>query len=98
MRKSLTIVGNSKALIIPATLIKKYELDQIILEETEEGLLIKSATKIDSFQKKVEKLRRNLSLISRRMKEQANHPDTIKYYSDPENIFSEVDVDIVEGL
>ena len=98
MRKSLIIVGNSKALIIPASLIKKYDLHQIIIEETEEGLLIKSATKIDSFQKKVKKLIRNRSLICRRMNAQASHPDTIKYYADPENNFSEVDVDMVEGL
>ena len=53
MVKTLTKLGNSKALIIPAELIKKCGLDAVILEEKAEGILIRSAKENTSFQKAV---------------------------------------------
>lgn len=96
MIKTLTTVGNSKALIIPSGMIIKYNLDQVVIEETEEGLLIKSAVPNDSFLLKVSKLRSQKDQIAKRLKAQANHSETKKYYSREENNFSEVDVDITE--
>ena len=41
MIKQLTTVGNSKAVILPAALVKKYKLDRVVIEETDEGILIR---------------------------------------------------------
>lgn len=38
MIKTLRTVGNSKAVILPSALVKKYKLDKVVIEETEEGI------------------------------------------------------------
>ncbi len=96
MVKTLTKVGNSKALIIPADLIKKYGLDEVILEETDEGILIKSATTITDFRNAVNKLREKKQQLYDRIESQANEPETIAYYEQSENDLSDIDLDIVE--
>ncbi len=96
MVKTLTKVGNSKALIIPADLIKKYGLEEVILEETEEGILIKSAITVSDFQKSVNELREKKRELYARIESQANEPETIAYYGKSENNLSEIDLDIIE--
>lgn len=96
MVKTLTKLGNSKALIIPAELIKIHDLNEVILEEKEEGILIRSAQKVTSFQKSVDELRQYKSDIYKRIKSKANEPDTIAYYKNAENDFSDIDLDIIE--
>ncbi|SFT54951.1 hypothetical protein SAMN04489724_1277 [Algoriphagus locisalis] len=96
MVKTLTKLGNSKALIIPAELIKKYGLDEVILEEKAEGILIRSAKDISSFQKAVDDLRLYKTEIYERIESQANEPDTIAYYKNSTNNLSDIDLDIVE--
>ncbi|MFN3996401.1 AbrB/MazE/SpoVT family DNA-binding domain-containing protein [Algoriphagus sp.] len=96
MVKTLTKLGNSKALIIPAELIKKYGLDEVILEEKPEGILIRSANELTSFQKSVDELRQYKTEIYNRMELQANEPETIEYYKKPENDLSDLDLDIIE--
>jgi hypothetical protein len=81
MVKSLTSVRNSKAVIIPSEMIKKYKLEKVQIEETEEGILIRSAVQGTNFQRAVEKLRKNKTALYKRMSAQANAPETIKYYS-----------------
>ena len=95
MEKTLTLVGNSKAVILPAQMVKKLGGDKVIIEETEDGILIRSASQ-SSFQKTVEKFRKNKTAIYKRMELQASDPETIRYYSNPVNNFSEVDLDIIE--
>lgn len=96
MVKTLTKVGNSKALIIPSELIKKYGLKEVILEETDEGILIKSAVATTHFQKAVIELREKKYELYRRIESQANDPETIAHYGKPENNFSEADLDLIE--
>jgi antitoxin component of MazEF toxin-antitoxin module len=96
MIKTLTSVGNSKAVIIPAEMIKKYKLEKVVIEETDEGILIRSAVQHTSFQKAMEKLRKNKAALYKRMESQANDPDTINYYAQVTNNFSDVDPDIIE--
>ena len=96
MIKTLTSVGNSKAVILPAEMIKKYKLDKIVIEETEDGILIRSAEKHTNFQKAVEKLRKNKAAIYKRIESQAKDPETINYYVQRANNFSDVDLDILE--
>lgn len=95
MVKTLTSVGNSKAVILPAELIKKHKLDKVLIEDTEEGILIRPASTITSFHKEVEKLRKNKTALYKRMEKQANTPDTIRYYASAANL-SDVDPEIIE--
>ncbi|MDP2040350.1 MAG: AbrB/MazE/SpoVT family DNA-binding domain-containing protein [Algoriphagus sp.] len=96
MVKTLTKLGNSKALIIPAELIKKYGLDEVILEEKPEGILIRSAVKRTGFQKSVDELRQYKTEIYSRIELQANEPETIEYYKKSANDLSDIDLDIIE--
>jgi antitoxin component of MazEF toxin-antitoxin module len=95
MVKTLTSVGNSKALIIPAELIKKYGLEKVIIEETTNGILIRSANEESDFQKKLNNLRKYKSEIYSKMELEAREPEVINYYSDPKNNLSDVDTEIV---
>lgn len=95
MIKTLTNVGNSKALILPKRLIDKYKLDKVTIRETEEGILIIPAEeKASSFHEKLKALRDNKDLVYARMKDQSEEPETIAHYQG--NDLSEVDVDFIE--
>ena len=96
MVKTLISVGNSKAVILPAEMIKKYKLEKVVIEETDDGILIRSAVQNTNFQKAVEKLRKNKAALYKRIENQANDPETIKYYAKGSNNFSDVDPDILE--
>jgi hypothetical protein len=96
MVKTLTAVGNSKAIILPSEMIKKYKLEKVILEETDEGILIRSAVQPTTFQKAVEKLRKNKKAVYKRMESQAGDPESHRYYSSNTNNLSDVDPDIIE--
>jgi antitoxin component of MazEF toxin-antitoxin module len=95
MKKKLTLVGNSKAVILPVQMVKKLGGDKVVIEETEGGILIRSASK-SSFQRAVERFRKNKTSIYKRMELQASDPETIRYYSNPVNKFSDVDLTIIE--
>ena len=97
MLKSLITVGNSKAVILPAELIKKFKLEKVLIEEVENGILIRPVEAgPTSFQKKLDLLKKNKSAIYNQMEAQAKHPDTIRYYSDPENNLSNLETDIID--
>ncbi len=94
IEKTLTSVGNSKALIIPSDLIKKYGLESVIIEETAEGLLIRSASKESDFQKKLEQLKKYKNEVYSQIELEVNDPEVKEYYLNPQNNFSEADPDV----
>jgi len=95
MIKTLTNVGNSKAVILPKRLISKYGLKKVVIQETDSGILIKSAEgEEQTFQEKLDKLKKSKKEVYARMKVQAQDPETIAYYEN--NDFSEIDVDFIE--
>ncbi len=94
MIKTLTNVGNSKAVILPKKLINKFKLTKVLIQETEEGILITRAKGFLTFQEKLEILKNNKSAIYAKMKLQAEDPETIAYYKS--NDVSDVDLDVVE--
>jgi antitoxin component of MazEF toxin-antitoxin module len=96
MEKTLTVVGNSKAVILPAQMVKKLGGDKVIIEETEDGILIRTALK-SSFQKAVDKMRKNKAAMYKRFEIQATDPETIKYYSNPSSNFTDIDTEIIDG-
>lgn len=95
MIKTLTTVGNSKAVILPSEMVKKYKLERVVIEETDDGILIRPAVPNTNLQKAIEKLRKNKSAIYKRIESQANDPETINYYAKSDNNFSDIDLDII---
>jgi antitoxin component of MazEF toxin-antitoxin module len=95
MIKTLTTVGNSKAIILPSVLVKRYNLKKVTIEATEEGILIRPVEAKTSFQRKMDQARRNKSAIYKKMELEASDPKTIAFYSNPDNTFEDVDLDIV---
>lgn len=94
MIKSLTNVGNSKAIILPKSLIDKYHLDKVTIHEVDQGILIKPASGKLSFQEKVAQLKKRKQEIYASMKAQAEDPEVIAYYEN--EALPDVDVDIIE--
>lgn len=94
MIKTLASVGNSKAVVLPAEMVKKYKLDKVVIEETEEGILIRPVTSPSKFEKAISKLRKNKTVVYKRMESQANTRETISYYKKVAK--TEVDIDILE--
>lgn len=92
MVKTLTNVGNSKAIIIPKNLIDKYHLERVSLEEVDGGIMIVPQGRQISFQEKVEVLRSKKAEVYARMNKQANDPDVIEHYQN-ESI-DDIDLDI----
>lgn len=97
MIKALTKVGNSKAVILPAQMIIKYKLGKkVMIEETENGILIHAILEETSFQKKLRKARENKEQIYSEMEKDANDPKVQAYYRNPKNTFDDADADIVD--
>lgn len=84
MGTELRKFGNSKGIIIPSSLIKKYNLQSIELIETDKGILIKSIKNISLLQQKIESSQLNRKKIYEEMKSQADNM-TSKEHSDYEN-------------
>ncbi len=93
MIKSLTNVGNSKAVILPKRLINKYQLNKVRIQETDEGILITRAKGILSFQEKLELAKKNKTQMYAKMKTQAEDADTIAYYKQSD--ISAIDLEII---
>lgn len=59
--------------------------------------MIRSSVQNTNFQKAVERLRKNKTVLYKRIETQANDPETIKYYDEKSsNNFSDVDPDIID--
>ena len=71
MIKTLTTVGNSKAVILPSAMVKRFRLKKVIIEATEVGILIRPVETKTSFQKKMELARRNKTAIYKQMEKEA---------------------------
>lgn len=79
-------------------MIKKYKLEKVVIEETDDGILIRSAVLNTNFQKAVEKLRKDKVALNKRIESQANDPETINYYAKSANNLSDVNLDILEEM
>lgn len=91
MVKSLTKVGNSKAVIIPKQMIAKFKFGRtVMIEETENGILIRAVQKETSFQRKLRALHSNKEEIKRKFRQAANDPRVQAYYKNSDNIFDDV--------
>lgn len=95
MIKTLTNIGNSKAVILPSALVKRFKLKKVIIEATDSGILIRPVETKTSFQKKLDFARKNKVAIYKKMEQEASDPNTIAFYDNPNNSFDDVDLDII---
>lgn len=97
MVKALTKVGNSKAVILPKQMIVKFKLGRtVIIEETDEGILIKAVQRETPFQRKLRIARSNKEAIYKRMRDDANDPEVIAFYADPRNHIGDLANEIID--
>lgn len=101
MIKALKKVGKDQALILPARMVIKYKLGKkVMIEETEDGILIhatdKKLPKESSFQKRLAELRKNKAAIQKKIRDAANNPEVQAYYANPKNRFDDVDPDVID--
>jgi len=96
MIKKLISVGNSKAVILPSEMVKKYGLEKVFIEDTNDGILIRSASHNSNLHVAIEKLRKHKDSLYKRMESQANNINTVKYYAKDANNFSEAGLDILD--
>ena len=68
----------------------------VMIEETENGILIRAIQKETSFQKKLKKARENKEEIYRRMRQDANDPKVQAYYANPENHIGDVANEVID--
>lgn len=94
MVKSLTVVGNSKAVILPNRLVKKYNLSEVEIREHEGGILIMPVGNGISYEQRLDQLKRDKKLLYKNMKMEAADNEVIKYYDNNTN--SDVDVEIFD--
>ena len=97
MIKTLITVGNSKAVILPSALVKRYKMKKVTIEAPEAGILLRPVETKTSFQKKMELAHKNKAAKYKRMEQEANNPETIAFYNNPNNAFEDVDLDIIEA-
>lgn len=94
MIKSLISVGNSKAVILPKSLIDKYHLDKVTIHEVDQGILIKPVSDNSSFHERVAQLKKRKQKVYINMKAQAETPETVVYYEN--EVLPDIDLDILE--
>jgi antitoxin component of MazEF toxin-antitoxin module len=99
MVKTLTTVGNSKAIILPSALVKRFKLKKVTIEATDSGILIKpfEAEPKNLFQRKMASIRKNKEAIYKLMEKEASDKRTISFYSNEANRFDNVDLAILES-
>ena len=62
METKIRKIGNSSGIILPKSLIDKYDLSEVIIEDHGDGIIIKPAKK-SMFQAKMEEARKNKKTI-----------------------------------
>lgn len=81
MENTLIDLAGKKALIIPENLLKKYEIEKCVFEETDEGILIKPVDSVKNFSSRLNDLRKERAKIYAKMRDEANDPEIQKYYA-----------------
>jgi antitoxin component of MazEF toxin-antitoxin module len=96
MKGTLRKIGNSRGIIIPNDLIRKYRLERVNIRETDEGILLVPVDSKDDFSKKLEQMRIQQSHWLSEMKKAAEDENTQKYYRKESEEMGDVDIEILE--
>jgi len=97
MKTSIRNIGNSKGVIIPNNLIKKYHFKKkVIFIETDAGLIIKPTQEKSLFEQKLVYVKANKDKIYRKMKQEAQNNEIIAYYEQQTDDYGNIDLEILD--
>ncbi|MCH7396656.1 AbrB/MazE/SpoVT family DNA-binding domain-containing protein [Belliella sp. DSM 107340] len=95
METKIRKIGNSSGIILPKSLIDKYDLSEVIIEDHGDGIIIKPAKK-SMFQAKMEEARKNKTAIYIEMERQAAQSEVNAFYEEEAKNWGNIDTEILE--
>ncbi|MCR9013712.1 AbrB/MazE/SpoVT family DNA-binding domain-containing protein [Aquiflexum gelatinilyticum] len=95
METKVRKIGNSSGVILPKTLIEKYNLTDVVIEDNGDGIVIRPAN-TSMFQVKLAEVKRNKEEIYAKMGEQAGEERINDFYSKEEIEFGNIDLEILD--
>lgn len=95
METKIRKIGNSSGIILPKSLVDKYNLAEVIIEDHGDGIIIRPVIK-SPFQTKMEEARKSKKSIYREMENQAAQSEVTNYYIKESKELGDVDTIIIE--
>ena len=95
METKVRKIGNSSGVILPKTLIEKYNLTDVVIEDNGDGIVIRPAN-TSIFQVKLAEFKRNKEKIYAKMGEQAGEERIKDIYSKEEIELGSIDLEILD--
>ena len=95
METKVRKIGNSSGVILPKTLIEKYNLTDVVIEDNGDGIVIRPAN-TSIFQVKLAEVKRNKEKIYAKMGEQAGEERIKDIYSKEEIELGSIDLEILD--
>jgi antitoxin component of MazEF toxin-antitoxin module len=95
METKIRKIGNSSGIILPKSLVEKYDLSDVIIEDHGDGIMIKPVSK-SIFQVKMEEARKNRKAVYSEMEKEASNPETIAFYEQEVEEWGDVDTEIID--
>ncbi|WP_113925541.1 AbrB/MazE/SpoVT family DNA-binding domain-containing protein [Cognataquiflexum aquatile] len=95
METKVRKIGNSSGVILPKTLIEKYNLTDVVIEDNGDGIVIRPAN-TSIFQVKLAEVKKNKEKIYAKMDSQAGEKRIIDFYSKEEIEFGNIDLEILD--
>ncbi|MCH6199950.1 hypothetical protein MMU07_10175 [Aquiflexum sp. LQ15W] len=95
METKVRKIGNSSGVILPKTLIEKYNLTDVVIEDNGDGIVIRPAN-TSIFQVKLAEVKRNKEKIYAKMEEQAGEERIKDFYSKEEIELGSIDLEILD--
>ncbi|MCS4433571.1 AbrB/MazE/SpoVT family DNA-binding domain-containing protein [Aquiflexum gelatinilyticum] len=95
METKVRKIGNSSGVILPKTLIEKYNLTDVVIEDNGDGIVIRPAN-TSIFQVKLAEVKRNKEKIYAKMGEQAGEERIKDFYSKEEIELGSIDLEILD--
>jgi antitoxin component of MazEF toxin-antitoxin module len=95
METKVRKIGNSSGVILPKTLIEKYNLTDVVIEDNGDGIVIRPAI-TSKFQIKLAEVKRNKEKIYSKMKAQAEEEGVKDFYTKEAIELGEIDNEILD--
>lgn len=95
METKVRKIGNSSGVILPKTLIEKYNLTDVVIEDNGDGIVIRPAN-TSMFQIKLAEVKRNKEKIYSKMETQAGEDSVRDFYAKEAIELGEIDFEILD--
>lgn len=95
METKVRKIGNSSGVILPKTLIEKYNLTDVVIEDNGDGIVIRPVN-TSMFQIKLAEVKRNREKIYAKMEEEAGEKHIKDFYSKEEIELGNIDLEILD--